>query len=851
MFMKLIFLFIALTIFSPIYGQGTSIRQRIKELQKNPKIHIIYDSQLNLDAPASNVKWIKKGHNIILVTQEKKYTPQSNEKKKKTKYTLSGYVREENDEPLINATVIDKTSQSATMTNEHGFFSLTLPEGKHHIEVSFLGLSKEHKDITLEKDLSLQFCLHEDNTLEEVVVSADMNSPLLNTQMGKRNFTQADFNKGFSFMSSPDVVKLLQQVSGTASGIELASSLYVHGGESDENLFLLDDSPLYQINHSMGLFSSFNTDLVKNVDFYKSGFPARFNGRLSSITDVRTIDGNPKKIHGSFSLGLLDGKINLEGPIIKDKTTFAFGMRRSWLDFVTRPIFAVVNHNRQNKFTMGYLFHDINAKITHRLSDTNKVYLSLYSGLDKYNTCNKERYDQDFSETNNDFKWGNTNVALGWNKLLSNKLYFNLIGTFTYNHALQDYSDGEDTEASGTDLFYKSKMEQKSQSNIYDLGIKANWEYHPNTRHKIRTGGSYTLHHFKTETHQILAYQDYVEEAGDTLNVNGNSIRHSQEVMLFAEDEWHITKLWSGNVGINLSGFFINGKSYLHTDPRIAFKYQFNNNMALKLSYTQMTQYVHRISSTYLDMPTDYWVPTTRHILPAHSEQIAFGYYVQPSPTWNISIESFYKKSNHLLLYQSYMGLMPPANRWEKDVLSGKGKAYGIELDAMYRSKKITVSGAYTLSWSERLFESIADYWFRDKFDNRHKLNLSFNYKVSDKIDLNAAWVFHSGNRISLPTSNIVLPNMPGSHPSYDTAYRYTSPNNATLPAFHRLDLGANFHHKTGKGCERIWNVSIYNAYCHLNTMYVDVKQDNKGRFHASTKGYIPIIPSVSYTWKF
>lgn len=264
-----------------------------------------------------------------------------------------------------------------------------------------------------------------------------------------------------------------------------------------------------------------------------------------------------------------------------------------------------------------------------------------------------------------------------------------------------------------------------------------------------------------------------------------------------------------------------------------------------------MTQYVHRITSTYMDMPTDYWVPTTRHILPAHSKQIAFGFYAQPSPKWRISLESFYKRTTHLLLYQSYMGLMPPANRWEKNVLSGKGKAYGIELDAMYRSKKLSVSAAYTLSWSERLFENIANYWFRDKFDNRHKLNLSLCYKIKDKIDLNATWVYHSGNRISLPTSNIVLPNMPSSHPSYDTAYRYTSPNNAALPVYHRLDLGANFHHKTQKGHERIWNVSIYNTYCHLNTMYVDVKQDNKGRFHTKTKGYIPIIPSVSYTWKF
>lgn len=854
---KLIFLLLTLAIYIPVYSQGITIRQKIEDLRKNSKAHIIYDSNLKLDLPANSVKWIRKGNNIIITPLEGNRGKMENTKKndskrlKKLKHTISGYVKDENEEPLINATIFDENTKTATMSNEQGFFSITLPDGKHRLEVSYLGLRKIHKDIELIQNQTLHIHLYNDNTLDEVIVNADMNSPLLNTQMGKRTFTQKDFHKGFSFLSSPDVVKLLQQVSGTASGIELASGLYVHGGESDENLFLLDDSPLYQINHSMGLFSSFNTDMVKNVDFYKSGFPARFNGRLSSITDVRTIDGNPHKIHGSISLGLLDGKVNLEGPIIKDKTTFALGLRRSWLDFITRPIFSIVNHNKQNKFTMGYLFYDINAKATHHLSANSKIYFSLYSGQDKYTTCNKEKYDYDFSQTDNDFKWGNTNIALGWNQQITPKLFFNLIGTFTHNHTLQEYIDHEVFGASFTDVEYKSILKQNSQSNIYDGGIKANCEYHPNIHHKLRLGCSYTTHHFKTQTYQTLEYNYDIEETGDTTRVKGRSIRNSYEIMIFAEDEWHISNKWSGNIGFNISNFLIDKASYFQLDPRIAIKYQMCNKLSVKMSYTKMTQYVHRITSTYLDMPTDYWVPTTNRIQPAHSDQIALGIYAQPSRYWILSIEGFHKKSNNLLLYQSYMGLMPPANRWEKDVLSGKGKAYGIEMDAQYRSKKLSLYGAYTLSWSKRYFADITNSWFRDKFDNRHKLNLSINYEISNRIDINGTWTYHSGNRMSLPSNSFVLPNMPGSHPSYDTAYRFPSPNNAALPAYHRLDIGANFQHQTSKGRERIWNVSLYNAYCHLNTMYVDVKQDNKGKFRARCNGYIPIIPSVSYTYKF
>lgn len=852
---QLVILCLALTVHLPMYGQGITIRQKLEELQKLSSIHVVYDSKLDLNAPAKSIKWVKLGNNIMLIpiSSPQKDPKSIHQKAKCKKYTISGYVKDESDEVLVNASIYDQDAKVGVMTNEHGFFSLTLPEGIHHLEFSFLGLSKEHKEIKLNKDCSLQIRLQEDNTLGEVVVCADLNSQLLNTQMGKRTFSQEDFHKGFSFMSSPDILKALQQISGTASGIELSSGLYVHGGESDENLFLLDDSPLYQINHSLGLFSSFNTDLVKNVDFYKSGFPARFNGRLSSITDVRTLDGNPKKLHGSFSLGLLDGKISLEGPIVKDKTTFAFGMRRSWLDLITHPIFSIINHGKKDKFTMGYLFYDLNAKVTHHMSENNKVYLSLYSGQDKYNTCNREIYDSDLSEDDNDFQWGNTNISLGWNQQINSKLYFNLIGTFSHNNTLQEYIDKEESrDYSHSQSDYVSTTYQEGHSRIYDTGVKTDIEYHPNSHHKIKAGISGTFHYFTTKTTQQLAYQDFIEESGDTSKTWSRSIRHSFEMMLFGEEEWLINRHWSCHFGINFSRFQIEGKSYNRLDPRWAMKYQPSHWISLKASYTRMSQYVHRIASSYLDMPTDYWIPTTSKIRPAHASQFALGIYMQPSLKWQMNIEGFYKRSHHLLQYQNYMGLMPSATRWEKDVMEGKGKAYGIEWDAQYCNKRITLNGTYTLSWSKRLFDKISDQWFRDKFDNRHKLNLSMVYRLSHTTDFNAVWIYHSGNRLTLPTSSMALPNLPGSTPSYDSGYHYTTPNNAAMPAYHRLDLGFNFHHPLKRGGERIWNISIYNAYCHLNTMYVEIKQDDYwGGFHAKCKGYIPIIPSVSYTWKF
>ena len=268
------------------------------------------------------------------------------------------------------------------MTNEHGFYSLTLPEGEHRLRVSYIGFEDKNETINLNANRSHLFILKENARVSEVVVTADLNSPVTGTQMGKRSLSQQDIKTEFSLLSSPDVVKTLQRLSGVQEGIEVASGLYVHGGNNDENLFLIDGTPLYQINHSLGLFSSFNADVVKNVDFYKSGFPARYGGRLSSVVDVRTNDGNWERLHGSYRIGMLDGGFQLDGPIkLKSEkrreengevrgvdfgTSFNIGLRRSWLDLLTRPAFAIANHyNDEEKITLAYDFYDLNAKLTH------------------------------------------------------------------------------------------------------------------------------------------------------------------------------------------------------------------------------------------------------------------------------------------------------------------------------------------------------------------------------------------------------------------------------------------------------------------------------------------------------
>jgi hypothetical protein len=329
------------------FAYGQTIGQEIKKLQKEKKIFVIYDSSIRLDTPYhgpslknmpvgkaldklfrnTNIIWTRSGMNIILgrkPQKQSKQQPKTKVKKKNAprKYTISGYIKNENGEPLVNATIYDKEEKQGTLTNEYGFFSFTLPEGTHSLRISYIGCQDIHPRIKLSGNERIDFQLQENTTLNDVIVKGDLNSPLLTTQTGKRSLTSADFNTEFSLLSSPDVIKTLQRISGVASGVDLASGLYVHGGNSDENLFLLDGTPLYQTNHSLGLFSSFNTDIIKNADFYKSGFPARYSGRLSSVTDVRTKDGDLYHYHGLWSLGLLDGRISLEGPSRQGKDLF-------------------------------------------------------------------------------------------------------------------------------------------------------------------------------------------------------------------------------------------------------------------------------------------------------------------------------------------------------------------------------------------------------------------------------------------------------------------------------------------------------------------------------------------------
>ncbi len=859
---------------APTYREISTAKRTVltemQHLQKQHGIHFVYDSALRLDMPYTGtdlnhlpidkalnalfghigIEYKMHNRNVMLRQTTASLQQTAEIKERKITFTINGRITDTQGEPIVNATVFDLTSKDGTLSDGRGRYIMHLAEGHHMVRVSSIGCDADTIVVNMHSDISHNFRLKQAVELKEVVVTEDMNSPVLTTQTGKRTFTPKDINNGFALLSSPDLVKTIQRTSGVTAGVDLVSGLYVHGGGSDENLYLLDGTPLYQTNHSLGLFSAFNSDIIKNVDFYKSGFPARYSGRVSSITDVRTRDGNMEHVHGTASLGLLDGRIQVEGPIKKNRTSFNVSLRRSWIDLLLRPVCAIANKGSDDKYTLGYMFHDFNAKLTHHINNKATIWTSVYSGYDSYRVDDKSMWGDNVNDTENRMTWGNLSGTIGGDFMLSPTMSMASMLTATYSHSRQKYSE-EDYEIVDKGGHLRNYLDTRLNSTeMIDVAAHANFSWQPTDRQHIHFGIAFTRHQFRPQTKRQAFYYGNPQVGCDTTDIRSRLNTVSYEAVVYAEDEMRLNNHLSANIGASLTATIVSGRTYLMLDPRLALKWQLANSISIKMSYTHMSQSIHRMASSFLELPTDFWVPTTDDIKPTMSHQMAAGVYTQPSKHLTLSLEAYYKLSSHLLQYRHWMGFQPSAATWSRDVADGKGKSYGLEADATYTTGTTTMSMAYTLSWSRRLFKDIHPTWFDDQFDNRHKINVSLSHDFSQRISLYAAWTFHTGNRVTMPVGYTIQPNIPGDY-GYSYDYIFDHPNNYSLPAYHRLDIGANFRHTTRHGREGIWNVSLYNAYCHLNTMYVKVRLDDNNNFHLKSYGYIPIIPSVSYTLKF
>ena len=718
---------------------------------------------------------------------------------------------------------------------------------KKYIVLTSIFSQKKPKDYTI-------FIEEQHDTINESVVTAIVDPKRNSTQTGLKRIDSKDINSGFALFSTPDVIKTLQMLPGVASGTELLSGFYVHGGDGSDNLFLLDGVPIYQISHLAGLFSSFNSDVISGLDFYKSGFPARYGSKMSSVVDVTTKDGSFSDYHGSFALGLIDGRFQYEGPIWKDRTSFNVGLRRTWTETITLPVFGIVNlRNKPDKQYGGYSFTDLNAKITHKFSDMNKLSANFYFGNDaiKYKNDNvQEYYDYEnvyhYSRdiVNVSFSWGNILGSLNWDYQVNDRLSTKTIAYYSGSNSDLGFSYKEiDQQKNST------KIGEYNTSNVHNIGLKSDWHYELTPRQKIRYGATLQYHIYCPDATSKADYE--YEKNKYTKVAYSDSLRYGTvEASTYAEDEIAVTDKFSVNAGLRYTLYSAAGKTWHSLEPRVAMKYSFNDKLTAKASYTEMSQPTHLVSSIYLDLPTNSWLPSTSRIRPSRSREVAGGFYSNLSHHLHLNIEGWYKHMYNLLEYAGAYSIFPPLTGWESCYRTGMGRSWGAELDFGFDNGRTQANVYYTLSWSQRKYDEFYHSWYNDRNDNRHKLTLMAKHKFGKRFEIYGAWNYHSGNRVTMATHEVETGT--GYYAMTDV---YSEPNNVKLPDYHRLDLGFNFIKNTKRGNISIWNLSVYNAYCRTNpiTAYTEYEYIDgvQVAYYAAGLGIIPIIPTFSYTLKF
>ena len=775
-----------------------------------------------------------------------------------TKITISGYVSDETSgERLIGATVFDQRSRKGTVTNTYGFYSLTLNADSLTLICSYVGYMPQGYTLVPDEDrVNLNFTLSENNTLREVVVSAERYERIEErAQMSRIDVPIEQIKRVPALLGEKDVLKALQLLPGVSGGGEGQSGLYVRGGGPDQNLILLDGVPVYNASHLFGFFSVFNTDAIKDVSLIKGGFPARYGGRLSSVVEINMKEGNDKSFRGEGSIGLVASRLTLEGPIVRERASFIVSARRTYIDILARPIIKSALAADGASGVLGYFFDDINAKVNYRVSDKDRLYLSFYTGRDKFYFDITERWgnqDNNTSRFKNDLGWGNLTSALRWNRVLGPRLFANT--TLTYSRfnfgtgALsQDRSVGPPPTESFFDLNYLS--------GIKDWAAKVDFDFMPDPAHTLKFGASAIYHAFNPGRFRT-SFKDEEATKPTVFNIDQPEV-DAGEYALYIEDDWKITDRLRINAGLHVAGFSVRGKAYFSLQPRLNARYLLSGSWALKGAFSTMQQNIHLLTNETIGLPFDLWLPSTARIKPQQSWQAALGIAKTLKQDYELSVEAYYKNMRNVITFRDGASLFQFSN-WEGRIEQGRGEAYGAEFFVQKKTGRFTGWIGYTLSWAWRQFgEANLGQRYPYRYDRRHDFEILGSWQVNDRISLSATWVFATGNAVTLPPAKIL-------NSDTHNGFSYVSTvggkrNNFRMAPYHRLDFSADFSKKK-KRHTRTWSFGAYNAYSRANPFFLYLSQEY-GQLPDGSYGrtgdrlrqtsLFPIIPYAAYSFKF
>jgi len=737
-------------------------------------------------------------------------------------------------ETLIGASIILlENPEMGVLSNGYGFYSITAPERNYTLVASFSGYKNDTVKVSLTKNIMVPVNLSPAGTeLQEVVITARRNDNITRTLPGMQKLSIEEIKDVPVIFGEKDILKTIQLLPGIKSGGDGSTGFFVRGGSADQNLILLDEATVYNASHLLGFFSTFNSDAIKDVTIYKGDMPAQFGGRLSSLLDITMKDGDDKNYKVSGGIGVIASRINVEGPIVKNKGSFMISARRTYAD-----LFLKLSKDSDVNKSILY-FYDINAKANYQLDNKNKLFLSGYFGQDDLG------YSNQFG-----IKWGNTTGTFRWNHIFNSKLFSNT--SFIYSNYNYNISINQTT----------NNLEIISK--IKDLSLKEDLQYFATNRNKVNFGFNVTRHVFSPGEFQTSATSSY--------NPLILQDKYALDAAAYVSDEWSATDRLKIISGLRLSSFSVLGpgnfytydvygnvtdtatyssgkivKSYLNLQPRFAATYLLNKISSLKVSYSRNVQNLHLLSNSTGSNPTDLWIPSSNNVKPEISDQVSTGYYRNlRNNRYEFSAEIYYKYLQNQIDYKNGAQLVANVNV-ESQLLYGRGRAYGLELFAKKKYGRLTGWISYTLSRTERQIDGINNnLWYPATQDQTHNVAIVAIFKANNKWTFSSDFVYNTGNAVTWPSGKYTV--------NGQTIFLYTNRNSYRMPSYNRLDISATLQGRKTKKFDGSWNFSVYNVYGRENPYFIQFQNDPEDpeKTQAVQYSLFRWVPSITYNFKF
>ena len=744
-------------------------------------------------------------------------------------YVVSGSVRDkQTGESLIKAVVrIQELPNAGIISNEYGFYSLSLPKGNYSVVVSQVGYETLVQKIKLDSSITINFSLQTKNVLKEVVVeSSRKNDNLTKAQMGTETINMSAISKVPVIFGEKDLLKTIQLLPGVKSAGEGNSGFFVRGGGADQNLILLDEAPVYNATHLLGFFSTFNSDAIKDATIIKGNSPSQYGGRLSSVLDVKMKEGNNQDYTVNGGIGLISSKVSIEGPLQKNKSSFILSGRRTYADVFLKAT---------EKFKDNILyFYDLNAKANYQINAKNKIYVSGYFGRDELGL------GQDFG-----IDWGNKTGTIRWNKIISNKLFLNT--SFIYS----DYNYNVKLKNGETNFNINSE--------IKDVNLKQDYTLYTNTQNTLRFGFNTILHNIKPSTF-----------SGTVINSVAKTGRNGLENAVYLTNNYKATNQLTIDYGMRLSMYTLMGgdvynvyqngvvsssiklapssfgKTYANLEPRITTNFRIDDEKSIKAGYARNVQHLHLLSNSVASSPSDQWIGNSYNIKPEIADQISVGYVTKVfKNNFEFTTEAYYKNLQNQIDYKDGAEINTVSDV-ESVLLYGIGRAYGLELLLKKKEGRLTGWIGYTLSKTERKIEGInGNNWYNARQDRTHDISVVGIYDLNDRWSISGVFVYNTGDAVTYPTGKY---NLQG-----QTLYQYAARNANRMPAYHRLDFSATYEKNKTKRMHGSWNFSLYNVYGRENAYRISFKDDpnDPTRTQIIRTALFKWVPSVTYQFKF